>query len=82
MWVTLLPIVMFLKLLQNENAIRPMLVTPLPIEMLARPEEKNAHSSTVMTLSGTMMLVRLAHPRNARFPMLVTLLPIVTLVKP
>src|SRR6185295_1484885 len=82
MLVTLLPIVIFRKLLQNENAIRPMLVTPLPIEAVVRPEEKNAHSSTVMTLSGMMMLLRLPHPENARSPIIVTPLPIVTLVKP
>ena len=62
-------------LLQYENTLLPMLVTPLPIVTLLRlMQYMNAPSPILVTLSGMVMLVSLLQSENAEPPMLVNLL--------
>ena len=95
MLVTLAGMVMLVKPLRPENALWPMLITPLGMVTLPfRLAAEGTHTMAVAennTLSltekfvlaeSTVMLVKPVQPENALVPMLVTLAGMVMLVKP
>jgi len=70
-------------LLQERNALSPMLVTLFPIVILVNQvQEENADSPMLVTLFGISILVNQTHKQNAELPILVTLFGIVILVNP
>src|SRR6266436_4558678 len=69
------------RLVQEENATSPMLVTLLGMVTLVRPVPENATAPMFVTLLGIFTLVRLGQSKNVSSPMLVTLVGIVTLVR-
>ena len=67
---------MLVRLLQNEKALSPMLVTSLGIVMLVRLVQRSKAANPIrVTLPPIVMLVRLLQRSKARTPMLVTGLP-------
>jgi hypothetical protein len=81
MLVTLLPIVMLVRAVQEPNTPCPIVVTLFPPVTLLRFEQPlNAQFEMLITLSGIAIVVRLVKPENAFSPIVVTLLGIVTLV--
>ena len=88
MVVTLLPILTVSKLVQEENALSPMLVTVSPIVtfsilLLEAGKYVGTNPLAVEPTSGVLItsLVIAEHPVNTLSPMLVTLLPILTVSK-
>jgi hypothetical protein len=68
---------------RRAKAVAPMVVTPLPIETLVTPEQReNAPIPMLVTELGIVRLVNSVQPLNALAPMLVTELGIVRLVNP
>ena len=66
--------VMLVRMLQDQNALSPMLVTLLGISMLVKLLHiENAEEPMLITPLDISMLVKLLHIENALEPMLVTL---------
>jgi glutamine amidotransferase PdxT len=75
--------VMLPRLLQDQKASFPMLITLAGIVILVRlVQDENAELPMLVTLAGIVRLARLVQDQKAEIPILVTLAGIVMLVRP